>query len=118
MNFVLIFDNNVNFLIDMSGNCFVGGSYRSLLSLVRHSYNDSPIGVFWIIVSAVFHLRTLQLTGYFGKEDKSSKFGLGSNQLIIGAVLVDILQLLRYNTHSVLEQIVKKFLIIFLLHLK
>ena len=91
------------FVIDMSGNCFVGGSYRSLLSLVRHSYNDTPIGIFWIIVAAVFHLRTLQLTGYFGKEEKSAKFGLGSNQLLIGAVLVDILQLLRYNTHSILE---------------
>ena len=88
----------------MSGDCYVGGSYRSLLSLVRHSYNDTPIGIFWIIVAAVFHLRTLQLTGYFGKEDKPSISGLSPNQLLIGAVLVDILQLLRYNTHSILEQ--------------
>ena len=58
---------------DMTGNCFVGGSYRGLLSLVRHSNNDGSVGIFWIIVSAVCHLRTLQITGYFGKEDKSTK---------------------------------------------
>ena len=98
----------------MSGDCYVGGSYRSLLSLVRHSYNDTPIGIFWIIVAAVFPLRTLQLTGYFGKEEKSAKFGLGSNQLLIGAVLVDILQLIRYNTHSILEFVVKMISILFL----
>ena len=102
------------FVIDMSGDCYVGGSYRGLLSLVRHSYNDTPIGIFWIIVAAVFHLRTLQLTGYFGKEEKSAKFGLGSNQLLIGAVLVDILQLIRYNTHSILEFVVKIISILFL----
>ena len=86
----------------MTGNCYVGGSYRGLLSLVRHSKNDGAVGIFWIIVSAVCHLRTLQITGYFGKEDKSTKSILGANQLFIGGVLVDILQLLRYNTHSIL----------------
>ena len=91
---------------DMTGNCYVGGSYRGLLSLVRHSKNDGSVGIFWIIVSAVCHLRTLQITGYFGKEDKSTKSTLGANQLFIGGVLVDILQLLRYNTHSILEQVV------------
>ena len=91
---------------DMTGNCYVGGSYRGLLSLVRHSNNDGSVGIFWIIVSAVCHLRTLQITGYFGKEDKSTKSTLGANQLFIGGVLVDILQLLRYNTHSILEQVV------------
>ena len=93
----------------MTGNCFVGGSYRGLLSLVRHSNNDGSVGIFWIIVSAVCHLRTLQITGYFGKEDKSTKSTLGGNQLFIGGVLVDILQLLRYNTHSILEQVVRIF---------
>jgi hypothetical protein len=93
----------------MTGNCFVGGSYRGLFSLVRHSNNDGPVGIFWIIVSAVCHLRTLQITGYFGKEDKSTKSTLGANQLFIGGVLVDILQLLRYNTHSILEQVVSIF---------
>ena len=90
----------------MSGNCYMGGSYRGLLSLVRHSDNDNAIGIFWIIVSAVFHLRTLQITGYFGKGDKSTKAQLGPDQLFIGAVLVDILQIIRYNTHSILEQVV------------
>ena len=94
---------------DMSGKCFIGGSYRALLSLVRHSWKDGPCASFWIIVSAVFHLRTLQTTGYFGIKDKksSTKPGLNSNQLFIGAVLVDILQILRYNTHSILEHVVR-----------
>ena len=100
----------------MTGNCFVGGSYRGLLSLVRHSNNDGPVGIFWIIVSAVCHLRTLQITGYFGKEDKSTKSNLGPNELFIGGVLVDILQLLRYNTHSILEQVVCNILDTYVLH--
>ena len=65
-----------NLLTDMNGNCFVGGSYRGLWSLVRHSENDSAVGIFWMIVSAVFHLRTLQVTGYFRSESKSTNSSL------------------------------------------
>ena len=82
-------------------------SYQGLFNLVRHSQYDCPIGIFWIIVSAVFHLRTLEIAGYFKKEDKSTKSGLSRNQLFIGAVFVDFLQLLRYNTHSILAQAVR-----------
>ena len=96
------------FLSDFSGNCFVGGSYQGLWSLVRHSENDSAVGMFWMIVSAVFQLRTLQVTGYFGSESNSTtNSGLSSNHLFIGSILVDILQLMRYNAHSILAQEVK-----------
>ena len=36
---------------------FYGGSYRGLFSLVRHSDQDSAINSFWLMLSAVFHLR-------------------------------------------------------------
>ena len=86
-----------------SEKCFYGGSYRGLFSLVRHSYQDSPTNIFWIILSAVFHLRTLQLTGYFGAEKRNSIGNLTPDELLSAGVLVDILQLLRYNTHAVIE---------------
>ena len=96
------------FLLDVSGLCFVAGSYQGLWGLVRHSKNDSAVGMFWMIVSAFFQLRTLQVTGYFGPESKSTtNSGLSSNQLFIGSILVDILQLMRYNAHSILAQEVK-----------
>ena len=98
----------LKFLIDVSGHCFVGGSYKGLWSLVRHSENDSAVGMFWMIVSAVFQLRTLQVTGYFGLESNSaSNSSLSPNHLFIGSILVDILQLMRYNAHSILAQEVK-----------
>ena len=98
----------LKFLLDVSGHCFAGGSYQGLWSLVRHSENDSAVGMFWMIVSAVFQLRTLQVTGYFGLESNStSNSSLSPNHLFIGSILVDILQLMRYNAHSILAQEVK-----------
>lgn len=84
---------------------FYGGSYKGLLSLVRHGDQDAPSGLFWIILSAVFHLRTLQITGYFGAEIATctTKRQLTSVELFIAATLIDIFQLLRYNTHAVIE---------------
>ena len=87
----------------------MGGSYRGLWSLVGHSDNDDPVGIFWIIISAVFHLRTLQVTGYFGSENKAISSTLSPDQLVIGSVLVNILQMLRYNAHSILSQVVRTF---------
>ena len=45
------------------------------------------------------------MSGYFGMPIKYDR-PLTSDQIFIGAILVDILQLLRYNTHSVLEFVV------------
>ena len=92
-----------------SEKCFYGGSYRGLFSLVRHSYQDSPTKIFWIILSAVFHLRTLQLTGYFGAEKRNPSGNLTPDELLTAGVLVDILQLLRYNTHAVIEHFTVRF---------
>jgi hypothetical protein len=81
-------------------------SYHGLFSLVGHDSADSSIGLFWLIVSAVFHLRTLQTTGYFGaksrKDVNKTDIPLTQDELMIGTLLVHILQLLRYNTHSVI----------------
>ena len=86
----------------------MGGSYKGLLSLVRHEDQDGPCGLFWIILSAVFHLRTLQITGYFGPEishhmKKQTFRQFSSRELFASETLVTILQKLRYNTHAVLE---------------
>ena len=99
---------NFKFLLDVSEHWFVGGSYQGLWSLVRHSGNDSAVGMFWMIFSAVFQLRTLQFTGYFGLDSNStSNSSLSPNHLFIGSILVYIMQLKRYNAHSILAQEVK-----------
>ena len=53
--------------------------------------------------------RTLQMSGYFGMPIKYDR-PLTPDQIFIGAILVDILQLLRYNTHSVLEFVVSMYI--------
>lgn len=92
----------------------MGGSYKGLLSLVRHNDCDDPCGLFWILLSAVFHLRTLQITGYFGSEveytaKRQCQKPLSISELYIGSTLTQILQLLRYNTHAILEHHVISF---------
>ena len=86
---------------------FYGGTYRALLSLLRHEHEDTPVGLFWMVLCSVLHLRTLQMAGYFGPNVKYDQ-PLTEEQCLVGAFLVDILQLLRYNTHSVLEYVVSK----------
>ena len=86
---------------------FYGGTYRALLSLLRHEKEDTPVHLFWMVLCAVLHLRTLQMTGYFGPNVRYDQ-PLTEEQTLVGAFLVDILQLLRYNTHSVLEYVVSR----------
>lgn len=86
---------------------FYGGTYRALLSLLRHEHEDTPLGLFWMVLCSVLHLRTLQMAGYFGPNVKYDQ-PLTEEQCLVGAFLVDILQLLRYNTHSVLEYVVSR----------
>lgn len=85
----------------------VEDSYCRLFSLVRHSNNDSTSGLFWIVLSAVFHVRSLQLTGYFGPDREKSRpdVALNKDEIYIGSLMVYLLQILRYNTHSVIEQV-------------
>ena len=47
---------------------FLPGSYRSTLTLVQHSDQDRSTTLVWVIMSSVFLLRTLQLSGYFGPK--------------------------------------------------
>ena len=51
------------------------------------------------------------MSGYFGMPIKYDR-PLTPDQIFIGAILVDILQLLRYNTHSVLEFVVSMYIYI------
>ena len=53
------------------------------------------------------------MSGYFGMPIKYDR-PLTPDQIFIGAILVDILQLLRYNTHSVLEFVVSMYCIFIL----
>jgi len=47
---------------------FLPGDYRSTLTLVQHSDKDKTSTMIWMVLSSVFLLRTLQLSGYFGPK--------------------------------------------------
>ena len=47
-----------------------------------------------------------QITGYFGEEKYNISQDLTADERLIAAFLVDILLLLRYNTHAVIEHLV------------
>lgn len=80
-----------------------GETYEGLFSLVRHSSQDTTCSLFWMVLGAVFHLRALQMAGYFGKPklQATEEAGLSPVETKIGAIFVDIFQLLRFNTHAI-----------------
>ena len=61
----------------------------------------------WLIMSAAFQLRTLQLSGFFGPKRHLAQpdVKLDEDELFIGKVIIHIFQLLRYNAHGILEQV-------------
>ena len=85
---------------------FSPGSYDSFFQLVGHHDQDTSTTLFWILVCCVVHLRTLQIGGYFGpNRAKKPDQILTQDELMIGAVMVDIFRSLRYNMHAIVKQV-------------
>jgi hypothetical protein len=62
----------------------------------------------WLIMASAFQLRTLQLSGFFGPKRRmvSADVKLEKEELFMGQVIIHIFQLLRYNAHGILEQVI------------
>jgi len=58
---------------------------------------------FSFLMSAVFHLRNLQLSGYFGHKKTKVYESLTEDEAYIGFLLYSYLEKLQYNTHSIIE---------------
>ena len=89
---------------------FTPGSYDSFFQLVGHHDQDNSTSLFWILLCCVVHLRTLQIGGYFDDNRRAIKKPdqpLSQDELMIGAVMVDIFRSLRYNMHAIVKQVRK-----------
>ena len=87
---------------------FTPGSYDSFFQLVGHHDQDNSTSLFWILLCCVVHLRTLQIGGYFDDSRRTIKKPdqpLSQDELMIGAVMVDIFRSLRYNMHAIVKQV-------------
>ena len=85
---------------------FTPGSYDSFFQLVGHHDQDNSTSLFWILLCCVVHLRTLQIGGYFDRRTKKKPDEpLSQDELMIGAVMVDIFRSLRYNMHAIVKQV-------------
>ena len=86
---------------------YSAGSYESCASLLGHREKMSK--VFWVLVSALFNVIKLSKGGYFG--DKAKKWtkvsGLDDDERFVANLLVAFLEMMRYNTHAVLESNLK-----------
>ena len=90
-----------------------------MLNLVSHDDDMTIDKRLWIIISSVCHLRTLQISGYFGSQKKkvsSDNIGqiipyfltqapasLSEDEKCMGGLLVHVLQLIQFNTHGITE---------------
>lgn len=93
------------------GGVFEPGSYDGLASLVSHGDWRNDVNSFWIVLSACFNLRKLHSAGYFGvggRNKKRDAAAAAEEQKFVARLLVRFLELLQFNTHSVIEQ-VRKF---------
>ena len=104
----LEFFTSSNLLEEEEPGCGDGSSYQRMSSLVTNHDNDLS-RFFWVILSSVFTIRSLQEKGYFGKK----KLGKTKNQMLftkdenlIAKISVKFLELMRYNTHGILTQVI------------
>ena len=91
----------------------------NMLNLVSHDDDMTIDKRLWIIISSVCHLRTLQISGYFGSQKMkacSDNIGqiipyfltqapasLSEDEKCMGGLLVHVLQLIQFNTHGITE---------------
>ena len=78
-------------------------SYHGIWNLVSHEDKVSDTRLWWFLISAVCNLRTLQLSGYFGKAKVRLGKVLEEKEKMIGSLLAELLFCLQFNTHSVTE---------------
>ena len=78
-------------------------SSHGIWNLVTHEEKVSETRMWWFLISAVCNLRALQLSGYFGKSKVRLGKVLEEKEKMVGAMLVDLLLSMQFNTHGVTE---------------
>jgi len=75
----------------------------NMLNLVSHDDEMTIDKRLWIIISSACHLRTLQISGYFGSHKLKAPATLSEDEKYMGGLLVHVLQLIQFNTHGITE---------------
>ena len=78
-------------------------SSHGIWNLVSHEDKVSDTRLWWFLISALCNLRSLQLSGYFGKAKVRLGKVLEEKEKMIGELLNDLLLCLQFNTHGVTE---------------
>jgi len=91
-----------------AGEDVMPASYTSMVHLVSHHERRTLATSFWLIVSGVFHLRTLQAMGYFGVKKMKPSSSLTEDEKFVGGLLVNFLELMQFNTHGVTESVLDR----------
>ena len=78
-------------------------SSHGIWNLVSHEDKVSDTRLWWFLISALCNLRSLQLSGYFGKAKVRLGKVLEEKEKMIGSLLADLLFCLQFNTHGVTE---------------
>jgi len=78
---------------------------HSLLNLVSHHERIKPGRLWSFLVSAVCHLKALQMSGYFGTKKFKTPPTLTEDELYIGGLLVHLFELMQFNSHGITESV-------------
>ncbi|XP_075212677.1 protein-lysine N-methyltransferase SMYD4-like [Lycorma delicatula] len=79
--------------------------YLRFYNLVSHKTIRTPTDFLHRTLMALFHLRVLQSTGYFGSH--YDKVSLTEDEQFIGSLLLHQLQVLQFNAHEIYETVMK-----------
>ncbi len=83
--------------------------YLSFLLLLIDSYLSSAVESLWVVASACFTLRRLQLAGFFGDKIRRRCHDFSSDlteeERTVARAAANFLRIMRYNTHSVEETV-------------
>jgi hypothetical protein len=83
-----------------------------MLNLVSHHEQMKLETSLWILISSACHLRTLQISGYFGAAKlKFSMFNMISqpstfltdDELFVAGLCFHVMELLQFNMHGITE---------------
>ena len=78
-------------------------SRHDILNMVSHQDQTGQGQMLWFMLAASCYVRNLQVAGYFGVEKLKVPATLTDDELMIGGVIVDMIEKIRYNCHSVTE---------------
>ena len=72
------------------------------MNLVSHEERIKQGRLWSFMISAVCHIRALQVSGYFG-HSRGQVASLNEDEAMMGRMLVHLFMLMQFNTHSINE---------------